>query len=68
MLEYDEWISVSEAAKRTGYTPRWIQYLAREGRIQSKPFGEKSIQVNWQSIKAFYEEHPPRQWKSKKSE
>lgn len=60
MSERDEWISVTEAAKRTGYTARWIQYLAREGKIESKPFGVRVIQVNWLSIEKFYQEHPPR--------
>ena len=30
----DEWITVAEAAKRSGYSMRWIQKLLESGRIQ----------------------------------
>jgi excisionase family DNA binding protein len=34
-----EWISVREAAKRTGYTPRHIRHLLAKGLVKGRKFG-----------------------------
>jgi excisionase family DNA binding protein len=34
----DDWLSVSEAAKLSGYHPEYIRRLIREGEIEAKKF------------------------------
>ena len=50
----DEWLSVSEAAKLSGYHPEYIRRLIRDGEIQARKF---SIvwQVKRKSLSAYIE-------------
>ena len=50
----DEWLSVTEAAKLSGYHPEYIRRLIRDGEIEARKF---SIvwQVKRESLKAYIE-------------
>ena len=50
----DEWLSVSEAAKLSGYHPEYIRRLIRDGEIEARKF---SIvwQVRRKSLSAYIE-------------
>lgn len=50
----DEWLSVSEAAKLSGYHPEYIRRLIRDGEIEARKF---SIvwQVRTQSLLDYLE-------------
>ena len=50
----DEWLSVTEAAKLSGYHPEYIRRLIRDGEIEAKKF---SIvwQVRTQSLLDYLE-------------
>ena len=53
-MSNDEWITVSEASKITGYNEEYITRLIREGKIRAKKF---SIvwQVNRSSLLEYQE-------------
>ena len=38
MAEIDEWLTVNEAAKLTGYNPEYIRRLVRENKVQARKF------------------------------
>jgi hypothetical protein len=40
-----EWLSPSEAARRTGYSRRWINKLADQGEIRSRPIDNQRREV-----------------------
>lgn len=50
----DEWLSVNDAAKLSGYHPEYIRQLIREGEIEAKKF---SIvwQVKRESLLSYLE-------------
>lgn len=50
----DEWLSVSDAAKLSGYHPEYIRRLIRDGEIEARKF---SIvwQVRTKSLNAYVE-------------
>jgi len=54
MATNDEWLSVSEAAKLSGYHPEYIRRLIRDGEIEARKF---SIvwQVQRESLNAYIE-------------
>lgn len=38
-MEYDEWITVQEAADLSGYHPEYLRLLIREGKLDARKFG-----------------------------
>jgi excisionase family DNA binding protein len=51
-MSNDVWITVQEAAKRSGYNEEYITHLIRDGKIKAKKFGFV-WQVSQASIQAY---------------
>jgi hypothetical protein len=52
----NEWVSVHEAATRTGYSERWIQRLAQTNQIPWKLFAKKAIMVDMLTLQTYKDE------------
>jgi hypothetical protein len=53
MTNLEDWVSVAEASRRSGYTDRWIHYLVNRGLVPRKPFGRRSIQVDYCAVQRY---------------
>ena len=51
----DDWISISEASKQSGYSAEHLRDLMREGRIKARKF-VTVWQVNRSSLLAYHRE------------
>lgn len=57
-----EWITVKEAARRSGFNPGSIRKLKSEGNIQTIPIrdSDKLYMVNAQSLEQYLQDNPKR--------